>query len=46
VRVDEPLVKQPEVTNGENPGVPAEMKNKEAKNESEFVQRLKTLSGL
>ena len=23
VRVDEPLVKQPEVTNGENPGVPA-----------------------
>ena len=46
VRVDEPLVKQPEVTNGENPGVPAEMKNKEAKNESKFVQRLKTLSGL
>ena len=46
VRVDEPLVKQPEVTGGENPGVPAEMKNKEPKNESEFVQRLKTLSGL
>ena len=46
VRVDEPLVKQPQVTGGENPGVPAEMKNKEPKNESEFVQRLKTLSGL
>ena len=46
VRVDEPLVKQPQVTGGENPGVPAEMKNKETKNESEFVQRLKTLSGL
>ena len=46
VRVDEPLVKQPEVTGGENPGVPAQMKNKEPKNESEFVQRLKTLSGL
>ena len=45
VRVDEPLVKQPQVTGGENPGVPAEMKNKETKNESEFVQRLKTLSG-
>jgi len=46
VRVDEPLVTQPQVTGGENPGVPAEMKNKEPKNESEFVQRLKTLSGL
>ena len=45
-RVDEPLVTQPQVTGGENPGVPAEMKNKEPKNESEFVQRLKTLSGL
>ena len=44
-RVDEPLVKQPEVTNGENPGVPAEMKNKQPKNESEFIQRLKALSG-
>ena len=44
-RVDEPLVKQPVVTNGENPGVPAEMKNKQPKNESEFIQRLKTLSG-
>ena len=44
-RVDEPLVKQPVVTNGENPGVPAEMKNKQPKNESEFIQRLKALSG-
>ena len=44
-RKDEPLVKQPEVTGGENPGVPAELK-KEVKNESEFVQRLKQLSGL
>ena len=45
-RVDEPLVKQPETTNGDMPGVPSEMKNKEPKNESEFVQRLKQLSGL
>ncbi len=45
VRQDEPLVKQPEVTTGDNPGVPAEMK-KEIKTESEFVQRLKQLSGL
>ena len=44
-RVDEPLVKQPVVTNGENPGVPAEMKNKQPKNESEYMQRLKALSG-
>ncbi len=44
-REDEPLVKQPELTGGENPGVPAELK-KEVKNESEFVQRLKQLSGL
>ena len=44
-RVDEPLVKQPVVTNGENPGVPEEMKNTQPKNESEFIQRLKTLSG-
>ena len=44
-RADEPLVKQPEVTDGENPGVPAEMKNKQPKNESEFIQRLKALSG-
>jgi len=45
-RVDEPLVKAPETTNGDQPGVPKEMKNKEPKTESEFVQRLKTLSGL
>ena len=44
-RVDEPLVKQPETTNGDQPGVPAEMKNKQLKTESEFIQRLKTLSG-
>ena len=44
-RVDEPLVKQPETTKGEMPGVPVEMKNKEPKTESEFIQRLKTLSG-
>ena len=44
-RVDEPLVKQPETTNGDQPGVPAEMKNKQPKTESEFIQRLKTLSG-
>ena len=44
-RVDEPLVKQPETTNGDMPGVPADMKNKEPKNESEFIQRLKALSG-
>ena len=44
-RVDEPLVKQPVVTNGENPGVPEEMKKSQPKNESEFIQRLKTLSG-
>ena len=45
-RVDEPLVKQPEtVDGGDQPGVPKEMKNKEPKAESEFIQRLKTLSG-
>jgi len=44
-RVDEPLVKAPETTNGDQPGVPKEMKNKEPKTESEFIQRLKTLSG-
>ena len=42
-RVDEPLVKQPETTTAEQPGVPAEMKNKKPKTESEFIQRLKTL---
>ena len=46
-RKDEPLVKTPETMDGggEQPGVPAEMKNKEPKNESEFIQRLKQLSG-
>mgnify|MGYP001190748936 CR=1 FL=1 len=44
-RIDEPLVQQPETTKGDQPGVPAEMKNKQPKNESEFIQRLKTLSG-
>ena len=44
-RIDEPLVQQPETTKGDQPGVPAEMKNKEPKNESEFIQSLKTLSG-
>ena len=45
-RVDEPLVQQPEtVDGGDQPGVPKEMKNKEPKTESEFIQRLKTLSG-
>ncbi len=43
-RQDEPLVKQPEVSGGVNPGVPTELK-KEVKTESEFIQRLKTLSG-
>ena len=43
-RQDPPLVDEPELT-GDNPGVPAEMKNKEPKTESEFIQRLKTLSG-
>ena len=45
-RVDEPLVQQPETTGGDQPGVPKQMKNKEPKTESEFVKRLKTLSGL
>lgn len=44
-REDPPLVKQPELTTADQPGVPAEMKNKETKTESEFIQRLKTLSG-
>tara|TARA_Y100001980_G_C14453816_1_gene237154 strand:- start:55 stop:498 length:444 start_codon:yes stop_codon:yes gene_type:complete len=43
-RQDPPLVDEPELT-GDNPGVPAEMKNKEPKTESEFIQRLKKLSG-
>jgi len=46
-RQDPPLVQQPETTDGgDQPGVPEAMKNKEPKTESEFVQRLKTLSGL
>ena len=45
-REDPPLVQQPEITTGHQPGVPNEMKNKKPKTESEFVQRLKTLSGL
>ena len=44
-RGDEHLVKQTETTKGERPGVPVEMKNKKKKTESEFIQRLKTLSG-
>ena len=44
-RQDEPLVKEPVVTTSNNPGVPEEMKKKEPKTESEFIQRLKTLSG-
>jgi hypothetical protein len=46
-RVDEPLVKQPTTMDGggNQPGVPKEMKGKEPKHESEFIQRLKTLSG-
>ncbi len=45
-RVDEPLVKEPETTGGDQPGVPQQMRSKGPKTESEFVQRLKTLSGL
>ena len=44
-REDPPLVQQPETTTGDQPGVPEEMKNKEPKTESEFIQRLKILSG-
>ena len=44
-RVDEPLVKQPETTTGENPGVPAEMKKK-ANNEETEISLLKKLSGV
>ena len=44
-RQDPPLVQAPETTDGDQPGVPAEMKNKQPKTESEFIQRLKTLSG-
>ena len=44
-RQDPPLVQQPELTGGNQPGVPSQMKEKEPKTESEFIQRLKTLSG-
>ena len=44
-RKDGPLVQQPETTDGDQPGVPKEMKGKQPKNESEFIQRLKLLSG-
>jgi len=44
-RQDPPLVQAPETTDGDQPGVPKEMKNKEPKTESEFIKRLKTLSG-
>jgi ribosomal protein L11 methylase PrmA len=45
-RVDEPLVAEPEVTAGENPGVPAEMKKKETNNENTELSLLKKLSGV
>ena len=44
-RKDGPLVQQSETTDGDQPGVPKEMKGKQPKNESEFIQRLKILSG-
>ena len=45
VKEEEPLVQTPEVTDAQQPGIPASMKNKEPKNESEFIQTLKKLSG-
>ena len=45
-RVDEPLVAQPVVTGGENPGVPAEMKKKQSNNENTELSLLKKLSGV
>ena len=45
-RVDEPLVAQPEVTAGNNPGVPAEMKSKKPNNENTELSLLKKLSGV
>ena len=45
-RVDEPLVAQPQVTGGENPGVPAEMKKKQSNNENTELSLLKKLSGV
>jgi hypothetical protein len=44
-RKDGPLVQEPETTGGDQPGVPQGMKSKEPKTESEFIQRLKILSG-
>ncbi len=44
-RKDGPLVQEPETTGGDQPGIPQGMKSKEPKTESEFIQRLKTLSG-
>ena len=45
-RVDEPLVAQPEVTAGDNPGVPANMKSKKPNNENTELSLLKKLSGV
>ena len=45
-RVDEPLVAEPVVTGGENPGVPAEMKKKQPNNENTELSLLKKLSGV
>jgi hypothetical protein len=45
-RVDDPLVAQPEVTKGNNPGVPAEMKSKQPNNENTELSLLKKLSGV
>jgi len=45
-RVDEPLVAEPEVTAGNNPGVPAEMKKKKTNNENTELSLLKKLSGV
>ena len=46
VRQDEPLVAQPVVTGGENPGVPAEMKKKQPNNDNTELSLLKKLSGV
>ena len=45
-RVDEPLVAEPEVTAGNNPGVPAGMKSKQPNNENTELSLLKKLSGV
>ena len=44
-REDPPLVQKPQTTAGDQPGVPQAMKEKQPKTESEFIHRLKTLSG-